>query len=78
MVNGETPHLSNLDVDLSAAISRNDDIINLNYDADGLTTEEDDTDYTYDYMDYSEYVEDEEVTQTNEVGDEAGEAVRGQ
>lgn len=32
LVNGETPHLSNLDVDLSSPISRNEDIINVNAD----------------------------------------------
>lgn len=56
LVNAETPHLSNLDVDLSAPISRNEDIINSG-NGNGLSSEEDDTDYTYDYMDYSEYVE---------------------
>ena len=30
MVNGETPRISNVDVDLAAAISRNDEIININ------------------------------------------------
>lgn len=57
LVNAETPHLSNLDVDLSAPISRNEEIINSG-NGNGLSSEEDDTDYTYDYMDYSEYVED--------------------
>ena len=28
LVNGETPHISNVDVDLSTAVSRNDNIIN--------------------------------------------------
>ncbi|MBR5953073.1 MAG: hypothetical protein IKZ85_07350 [Pseudobutyrivibrio sp.] len=42
---------------MSAPISRNEEIINSG-NGNGLSSEEDDTDYTYDYMDYSEYVED--------------------
>ncbi|MBR5650431.1 GerMN domain-containing protein [Pseudobutyrivibrio sp.] len=57
LVNGDVPHLSNLEVDISAAISRNEDIINNNING-GFSTE-DDTDYTYDYMDYSDYVDEE-------------------
>lgn len=40
LVNGETPHISNLDVDLSAPISRNEEIIN------AVEIEDDETDYT--------------------------------
>ena len=55
LVNGETPHISNVDIDMSKAISRNEDIINelkLNFDDEQEYLEED----------YSEgYTEDEEV-----------------
>ena len=55
LVNGETPHISNVDIDMSKAISRNEDIINelkLNFDDEQEYLDED----------YSEsYTEDEEV-----------------
>ena len=55
LVNGETPHLSNTDMDLTKAISRNEDIINeqpVDYDDEQMYLDED----------YSEeYVEDEVV-----------------
>ena len=55
LVNGETPHISNVDIDMSKAISRNEDIINeqnLNF--------EDEQEYLDE--DYSEgYTEDEKV-----------------
>ncbi len=42
LVNGSTPHLSNIDVDLSAPISRNEDIINIiSPDEDDILFEED-------------------------------------
>ena len=40
LVNGETPHISNVDADLSSAISRNEDIIN------AVVIDDDDTDYS--------------------------------
>lgn len=40
LVNGEAPHISNLDVDLSAPISRNEEIIN------AVEIEDDETDYS--------------------------------
>ena len=40
LVNGETPHISNLDVDLSAPISRNEEIIN------AVEIEDDESDYS--------------------------------
>ena len=40
LVNGETPHISNVDADLSSAISRNEDIIN------AVIIDDDDTDYS--------------------------------
>ena len=55
LVNGETPHLSNTDMDLTKAISRNEDIINeqpVDYDDEQMYLDED----------YSEeYVEDQVV-----------------
>lgn len=55
LVNGETPHISNVDIDMSKAISRNEDIINElkpNFDDEQEYLDED----------YSEgYTEDEEV-----------------
>ncbi len=61
LVNGETPHLSNLDVDLSAAVNRNEDIIYVDtgdedmglYKDDGVdedsaaSEDESDDDWTY-------------------------------
>lgn len=46
LVNGETPRISNVDVDLSGAISRNEDIINTN------TNEDEDV-----YMEEDEYID---------------------
>lgn len=53
LVNGDTPHISNVDADLSSAISRNEDIIN------ELTTEEDEQIFIEDDSDF-DYVETEE------------------
>ncbi len=50
LVNGDTPHISNVDVDLSSAISRNEDIINELVDQDEEDEElylEDDSDFDY-------------------------------
>ncbi len=56
LVNGETPHLSNTDMDLTKAISRNEDIIN------EQPVDYDDDEQMYLDEDYSEeYVEDEVV-----------------
>ncbi|MBR5635374.1 MAG: GerMN domain-containing protein [Pseudobutyrivibrio sp.] len=42
LVNGETPHMSNVDVDLATAVSRNDDIINFTtFDEEETFIEED-------------------------------------
>lgn len=48
LVNGSTPHLSNVDIDLSAPVARNEDIINT------LSEEDDDT-----FVEDEEYQEDE-------------------
>ncbi|SDB12126.1 germination protein M [Pseudobutyrivibrio sp. YE44] len=56
LVNGETPHMSNIDVDLSTAVSRNDNIINNNY------VEEDET-----YAEDEEYVQEEEDVTSEEI-----------
>ncbi|MBE5914147.1 MAG: sporulation and spore germination [Pseudobutyrivibrio ruminis] len=50
LVNGDTPHISNVDVDLSSSISRNEDIINELADQDEEDEElylEDDSDFDY-------------------------------
>ncbi len=44
LVNGETPHLSNVDADLTAAISRNEDIINESIDDEDEYYAEDEED----------------------------------
>lgn len=60
LVNGETPHLSNVDVDLSAAVPRNDSIINF------TSLDEEDT-----FIEQDEYFsEDEEVIDEEEVTQE--------
>ena len=48
LVNGETPHISNVDADLSSAVSRNEDIINVE------ALDEEDTDYQADETEYDE------------------------
>ena len=48
LVNGDTPHISNVDVDLSSAISRNEDIINTD------VIDEDDTFYLEDDVEFTE------------------------
>ncbi len=45
LVNGETPHISNIDVDLSSAISRNPNIVNNDYDEDDDSYIEDDDEF---------------------------------
>lgn len=50
LVNGDTPHISNVDVDLSSSISRNEDIINELADQEEEDEElylEDDSDFDY-------------------------------
>lgn len=48
LVNGETPHISNVDADLSSAISRNEDIINnVVEEEDEQIYLEDDSDFDY-------------------------------
>lgn len=55
LVDGETPHISNVDVDLSSAISRNEDIIN------ALTDDDEDED---------EYLDDNDVESESEIIDD--------
>ena len=49
LVNGATPHLSNVDVDLASAISRNEDIINV------ISDEEEEV-----YIEEDDYISDED------------------
>ena len=55
LVNGETPHISNVDVDLSTAVSRNDNIINYS------SLDEEDT-----FIEEEDYVPEEEDTTSQE------------
>ncbi len=66
LVNGNTPHISNVDTDLAKAISKNDDIINKVVDSKDHSNEifsEGDEEFVYDDMDDTE---DEVVNETNE------------
>ncbi len=54
LVNGDTPHISNVDTDLSKAISKNDDIINKVVNSKDNSKEifsEEDDDFVYDDLD---------------------------
>ncbi|MBE5911907.1 GerMN domain-containing protein [Pseudobutyrivibrio sp.] len=60
LVNGEAPHLSNLEVDLTSPIDRNEDIINSNViDDDDIYLEDYSEDYSDEYSD--EYIDDETI-----------------
>lgn len=54
LVNGETPHISNVDVDLSEGVSRNEDIINTNVVIEEEEDEKDEEIYLLEYDDESE------------------------